>query len=137
MSIDNTHITVVSMPNRASGSDAWVAWHEQLKKYLGKKQANIIWLKAWQRRKGQNASSNALRQYMKKQDVEIDKSTLESLSDFKSNALDYIGDFYTAGKFLTIALGVIVVGGTGMIIYNLAKDPNKTIDIASKAMLKK
>ena len=35
------------------------------------------------------------------------------------------------GKYLGIGLGVIVVGGLGLLVYNLAKDPEKAVRIGS------
>src|SRR3989304_7825161 len=114
-----------TIPNRQSSSASWIKWHETMKSRYGKKEANTLFLKAWDKRggAGSSASTNELREYMKDNDVVLDTTTLESITDTASKGLDGIGDFFTMGKYVAIAVGVIIVGGLGMLIFNIAKQP--------------
>ena len=121
------------IPTRTSSSSAWIEWHKTMKSRYGKKQANILFVKAWDKRAGAgtSASTNELREYMKKQEVTLDTSTLESVADTVSSGLDNIGGFFTVGKYFAIGTGIIIVGGLGMLVFNLVKNPNKTASTAA------
>jgi len=121
------------IPTRTSSSSAWIEWHKTMKSRYGKKQANILFVKAWDKRAGAgtSASTNELREYMRKQGVTLDTSTLESVADTVSSGLDGIGDFFTVGKYMVLGVGVILVGGLGILVFNLVKNPIKTASTAA------
>ena len=122
------------IPTKTSASQSWIEWHRAMRGRYGKKQANILFVKAWELRggAGTSASTNELRQYMADNDVVLDTTTMESVTDTAYAGLDSVGDFFTMGKYVTIALGVIVIGGLGMMVYNIAKQPLKAGGEASK-----
>lgn len=121
------------IPTRTSSSQAWIQWHKAMKSRYGKKQANMLFVKAWDVRAGAGtaASTNELREYMKKQGVNIDTTTFESVTDSISSGLDGIGDFFSMGKYFVIGIGVIILGGAGLLVYNLAKNPIKSASAAA------
>lgn len=121
------------IPNKQSGSAAWIQWHKALKNRYGKKQANALFVKAWDLRggAGTKASTVELRDYMKDNDVVLDTTTMEDIQDITSSGLDVIGDMFTMGKYFTIAVGVIVVGGLGILVYNIVKNPIKSASAAA------
>jgi hypothetical protein len=116
------------IPNKNSSSQSWIQWHKAMKSRYGLKMANILFVKAWDKRggAGSKGSTNELRDYMRENDVKLDTTALEDVIDTTSSGLDAIGGFFTMGKYMTIGLGVIVIGGLGMLVYNLAKSPIKS-----------
>lgn len=121
------------IPNKQSSSQSWIQWHKAMKSRYGKKQANALFVKAWDMRAGtgSSASTNELREYMKSNDVVLDTTSFEDVIDTTNTGLDFIGDFFTLGKYMTIGVGVIVVGGLGLLIYNIAKNPIKSASTAA------
>lgn len=121
------------IPTRNSSSQSWIQWHKAMKSRYGKKQANFLFVKGWDNRAGAgtNASTNELREYMKQNGVTLDSTTLESVTDSVSSGLDSIGDMFTVGKYLIIGTSVIIVGGLGLLIYNIAKQPIKAASTAA------
>lgn len=119
-----------SIPTASSKSESWIVWHKDLKKMFGKKKANSIWLYAWSKRGGVNATGNTdeLRGYMKGQGVNITTTTLNEITD-------------TIGDVLGFGLGigkVILIGGlsiTGLILLGilvkLFRNPNQKLNITA------
>jgi hypothetical protein len=56
--------------------------------------------------------------------------------DFGGGAMDFVGNFFQAGQVLAIGLGVIIVGGIGLAIYNIARKPNDTIGVITTSAVK-
>jgi hypothetical protein len=81
--------------------------------------------------RGSSASTNELREYMKSNGVVLDTTTFEDVNDSINTGLDFMGDVFTVGKYMTLAVGVIVVGGLGLLIYNIVKDPIKSASTAA------
>lgn len=123
---------ISSIPQYNSGFEAWINWYDSLKQNFGKKQAKSLWIKAWKIRGNSSANTNELRTYMKKQGVSIDKSAWDSAVDTAVSAGDFFGDVAGVGKYVGIGVAVIVVGGLGLAIFNIAKRPAESIGTAIK-----
>lgn len=121
-----------SIPTVNSKSEAWIQWHKDLKSNFGKKTANSLWVKSWGVRGNPSANTSDLREYLEKQGIKIDKSAYDSLVDTGSGITDFFGDIFHFGKVGGMVLGGILIVGTGMVIYNLAKDPAKSIGTTLK-----
>lgn len=119
----DVHPATLGIPNKSSSGDAWETWHKTLKGAMGKKQANIIWLKAWNMRagKGSSASTSSLRSYMSEQGVELDKTTIESIGDTASGGIDFVGDVLKTGTWIGVGLVTVVVIGLGIAIIGIAR----------------
>lgn len=130
-----THPVVATMPTKASSGATWKEWHILLKKTLGKKNANITWIKAWDLRGGKNssASTSELREYMKSQGVELDKTTIQSISDFGGDVMDFFGGAFNVGKWIFLIVVGIVVGGLALLIWGLLKNPIKSLHAVGDA----
>lgn len=128
---------VNSIPSYNANFEEWIQWHKDLKSNFGKKVANSLWVKAWKIRGVDSANTNELRTYMDKQGVKIDKSAWDSVVDAGADITDAFGTAFQVTKFVGIGLAVIVVGGLGMIIFNLAKDPAKAIGVGARAFVTK
>lgn len=126
----------LNIPQIGSKSEAWMAWHKSLKSNFGKANANILWVKAWQKRGNPSANTNELRTYMDSQGIKIDSSAWNKITDLGAN----IGDLWSAsmkvGQYTVIAIIIIILGGAGMIIFNLAKQPAESIGLAARAAIK-
>mgnify|MGYP001590210215 CR=1 FL=1 len=115
---------ILNIPNKSSEGSAWIQWHKVLKSNFGKKEANALFLKAW-RMQGDTykANTNELREYLGKNGIDIEKNILSSIYDTGDDILDSIGGLLNIGKYAAIAVGVIVIGGLAMAVYNIAKNP--------------
>jgi len=128
---------VNSIPSYNAKFEEWIQWHKDLKSNFGKKIANSLWMKAWKIRGNSSANTNELRSYMEKQGIKFDKSAWDSVVDMGDNITDAFGTAFQVTKFVGIGLAVIVVGGVGMIVFNLAKSPAKNIGVAARAFVTK
>lgn len=124
-----TPATIENIPNRSSQGQEWLQWHKDLKSRYGKKRANSIFIRAWGLRGKENSSANTsqLRDYLKGQGIQLETSTISSLYDAAADVGDFFGDIFVVGKYIGIGLGVILVGGIGMLIFNIAKSPVEVI----------
>ena len=126
-----------SIPSYNAKFEEWIQWHKDLQSNFGKKIANGLWTKAWKIRGNSSANTNELRSYMDKQGVKFDKSAWDSVVDVGDNITDAFGTAFQVTKFVGIGIAVIVVGGLGMIVFNLAKSPAKNIGVAARAFATK
>jgi len=131
----NTHPVIANMPRKTSSGADWIEWHKLLKRTLGKKNANVTWIKAWDLRggKGSSASTSDLRNYMKDEGIVVDKTTLQSATDFGGDVLDKIGSAFTVGKWIFLIVIGIIVGGLALLVWGLLKDPIKSISATGQA----
>lgn len=132
------HPAVQGMPTKNSGGDEWIQWHKDLKRSMGKKLANTVWLKAWGQRagKGSSASTIDLRGYMKEQGVNIDTTIFESIEDEFSDGIDFFGDLFKTGTWFAVGLGAVVVVGIGIAVINIAKQSGGIAQDAAKGYAK-
>ena len=115
-----------NIPTASSESQEWIQWHKDLKKIFGKKKANSIWTYAWSKRGGVDAKANSLNlsNYMEKQGVDIDRTTVAEIGEFLDDARK---GFMSTGKWILIIGGGIVAIILLKILTDLIKDPNKSV----------
>lgn len=118
------HAAVRNIPMKTSSGDSWIEWHKTLKRAMGKQQANVVWLKAWYMRAGtgSSASTSALRSYMEDNDVDINKTTMETVGDSVSGGLDFVGDIFKTGTWIGVALISVIGVGLGIAVINIARN---------------
>ncbi len=138
MAILNAKIDPVqATPPVGSDSSAWVAFHRYLKRRYGARTANSMWSLAWKKRGSSAANTHDLRTYMSSQGLEIDAGTFGSIKDsalaVTDGISDIFGDLYGIGKWATIGVLVVVIGGAGFLIYNVVRRPEKYAKIAASA----
>ena len=121
------------IPNMQSSSQAWIQWHKAMKSRYGLKEANTLFVKAWDLRggAGSSASTNELRTYMKDNGVTLDTTSIEDVVDTTQSGLDSLGNMFTMGKYVAIGVGVIVLGGAALLVFNIAKQPIKAASAAA------
>ena len=110
----------MTLPKVDSESQDWILWHKALKKRFGKKEANMIWAKAWSKRAGAGSapSTVTLRNYMEKQGVEIDTTLAEGFGDFADDIGGFFGGMFGTLKWIALG-GLIIVGG--VVVYSVVK----------------
>ena len=69
---------------------------------------------------------------MAKQGITVETTSMESATDWGSSVADFYGGQLTMLKYVGYAVLVIVIGGAGMLIFNVAKDPIKAAGTAAK-----
>ncbi len=131
----NTHPVIANMPKKTSSGADWIEWHKLLKRTLGKKNANVTWIKAWDLRGGKNsgASTSALRDYMKEEGIIVDKTTLQSVTDFGGDVGDFFGGVFNVGKWIFLITVGIIVGGLALLVWGLLKNPIKSLNAVGDA----
>lgn len=124
----NTDPTL-NKPDRTSDSNAWLQWYKDLKDNFGRKLAVSAWTNWWGQQGG-IALSHDTRDYLAKQGIEVDATGLAKITDVADDIFGEIGSFFQMGKIATIAVLAIVLGGVGMLVFNIAKSPIATIKAA-------
>lgn len=117
----------LNIPGLKSSDQQWIQWHKDLKDTFGKKMANSLFLAYWEKRQSYSANTHDLRTYATGQGFKIDGDILSGITDAGFSVTDSIGDILKVGKWVGIGLAVILVGGIGLLVYNVAKDPGKII----------
>lgn len=118
-----------NIPTARSSTSEWIVWHKSLKQMFGKKEANKIWLYAWSKRGGidSDANTNELSNYLEKNGIDIERSTLDNIGEGIS---DFSSGVFTFGKWLLIIplgiAGVVML----FILVQLFRNPNKTVGTA-------
>lgn len=126
--MDYSKIDVVKLiPSQQSTGEAWETWHRSLRKRFGKKNANMIFLKAWEMRggAGTDASTVALRNYMKDQGVTLETTTFEGIQDSVSDIGEYVGSFLRLGIGFNVVITIAAFVGLYVGYRILNKKENK------------
>jgi hypothetical protein len=125
-----------SIPDTTSDASAWIQWHKELKNRYGKKTANHLWMLAWKNSGTTGVlgvSTADLRAYMEKQGVILDKNALASAQDTALGVFSKVGDIFQIGEYAAIGILIVIIGGSALLIYNLAKKPEVLGKIAKAA----
>lgn len=123
-----------NIPTNSSSDVVWISWYDALRKTFGKKRANALFTANWDAQNGFSSDANTsdLRKHLKdKGGLEIAGSTLGEVKDQLIGIGNFFGDTFVIGKYFGVALGVIVVGGIGMLVYNIAKKPESAIRVGT------
>ncbi len=117
------------VPTSNSTAQDWISWRTALGHFYGRKKANQIFTIAWSKRGGVNVKGNTteLREYLKGVGLSVETNGLQEIQDYAGDVAESIGDIFTIGKWTTIAVIVVGVGGLGMLIYAIAKKPERII----------
>ncbi len=121
-----------NIPQVNSPSESWIQWHKDLKSYFGDKVASSLFIKAWVIRGNAKANTSELRSYLEPEGIKISKDSWDSIVDAGSGVLSFGGDILKMGKYGAIAVGVILIGGIGLVIFNIAKNPAQAIGTTIK-----
>lgn len=114
-------------PSITSDAAQWIQWHKDLVDTFGKKTANSLFLAFWTKRKSSGANTTELRTYAQSQGFSIEGTAISGIIDGAYGFVDSIGDIFQVGKYVGIGVVVILVGGLGLLVYNVARNPAGTI----------
>jgi|TARA_B100001094_G_scaffold275984_1_gene283880 hypothetical protein len=109
------------IPTNQSSFSTWIEWHKSLKSCVGKSQANQLWMMNFD--KEMPGDSVELREYMEEQGVQLDRDVLDRLTDTGKGVFDFIGNSINFGSTISKIIVLIIVGGAGLMIYNIVKTP--------------
>jgi len=126
--------TIINVPKNNSSENVWITWYDALKSKFGRKKANSLFIANWdsQNGGGSDANTTTLRQHLQKKGrLDIKGGFAGEIKDKVFDVGNFLGDSITVGKYLGIGLGVVVLGGLGLFVYNLAKDPDKAVRIGT------
>ena len=120
-----------SIPSKESSAEEWISWYKNLRKTLGQDDANPLFVRVWNQRGTDEANTEALREYLAKYDVVIEKDLREAVWDTVTAPLDFLNWGKDIAKyfiyfwigFLSILALIILYA-----LYNVAKKPNETIN---------
>lgn len=129
-----SRVAIINVPKNNSSDIVWMAWYDALKSKFGRKRANTLFSANWdaQQGAGSDANSSKLRGHLRdKGKLEISGSVLGEIKDKALDLGDWIGDAFVMGRYVSYALGGILVCGIGLFVYNLAKDPDKAVRIGT------
>lgn len=118
--------SVKILPTKNSSDQEWLSWYLDLKNLIGTKKANRIFTMLWNNEDGYNSDANSvyLRDEMEGYGVEIAGGVIGDVADFFSTAKGYFGGFFTAGKWISIALAGVVVVSVGGLLLQIAFKPS-------------
>ena len=125
---------IINIPRNNSIDNVWITWYDALKSKFGRKKANSLFSANWdaQNGSGSDANTTTLRQHLQKVcKLDIKGSVAGEIKDKFFDVGNFLGDYITVGKYLGLGLGVILVGGVGLFVYNLAKDPDNAVRIGT------
>jgi hypothetical protein len=126
--------SIENIPSQNATDAQWIAWYKVLQPEVGRKEANILFLKAWNQRKGSGllgAASNtsALRDFLKTKGVDVQP---DGLLAYPVSAYEAVaGGIETAlgvGKWTFIGLSLIIIIPVAILLFNIAKNPRLLID---------
>jgi len=109
------------IPTNQSSFSTWIEWHKSLKSCVGKSKANQLWMLNFD--KEAPGDSVELREYMDSQGVQLDRDILDRTVDFGSGVAGFFGDSINFGSTISKIVVLIIVGGAGLMIYNIVKTP--------------
>lgn len=127
---------IQTLPDKNSTGDQWIQWHKALKRRYGKKQANSLFLLAWEKRKGSgnvltgsSANTQPLREYLSKEGINISgEGVMDYAADALDNFEDVFGGIFGAGKAAAIVIAIVILIPIALLLINVAKNPKLIVD---------
>jgi hypothetical protein len=121
---------IKNLPDRDSLDEEWISWRESLDVF-GKKQANLLFIKAWKKRSDKGnfivsgkANTERLRDYLEKRGIKIEKGIADYTVSFADEVEGFFKSALNMGKYTGIACGVVVLLIIMAVIYTLFKNPD-------------
>jgi hypothetical protein len=126
--------SIENIPSNSATDAQWIAWYEVLQPEVGRKEANILFLKAWNQRKnagilGASSNTSALRDFLKTKGVDVRPDGLLAypISAYEAVA-GGIETFFGISKWTFIIMATIVIIPVAILLFNIAKNPRLLID---------
>jgi hypothetical protein len=122
----------ILMPTATSKDVVWINWYNELKSEVGRNEAAIIFLKVWEKRGSSDANTRALRKLLDSDGISVDESVFNKAADLGGSISDSLSDVFKTGKVVTFAVIGISIIGLGLFVYNIAKSPDKLLNVIKK-----
>ena len=123
-----------TIPTKTSTTDDWINWHSQCRKMFGKKTANTLFLKAWEKRGNDKSNNRALRNYLEKYGLNLDASGWANASDKALDFTDMIGNVFRVGGYVAVGFGALILIAISIGIINMAVHPDKATEGATRGI---
>ncbi len=126
--------SIENIPSQSATDAQWIAWYKVLQGEVGRKEANILFLKAWNQRKnagllGAASNTSALRDFLKTKGVDVQP---DGLLAYPITAYEAVaGGLETAfgvGKWTLIILSLVIIIPVALLLFNIAKNPGLLVD---------
>lgn len=118
---------VLSVPRFGeTQAQVWAEWYKELRSNFGRKIANQLFVKAWSTRGTSAANQPYLRDELAKGGLTIDTSVWDDVVDKGGDVVDYVGDIFNMSKYTALVLLIILLGGVGLIVWNVSRKPAET-----------
>jgi hypothetical protein len=123
-----------NLPSVNSSDAQWIAWYKTMHGEIGKKNANVLFLRAWEKRKnagllGSSANTKTLRDFLSKYGIDVKP---DGVFAYPISAFEYaesaISTAFGIGKWSFIILALIVIIPVAMLLFNVAKNPKLLVD---------
>ena len=124
------------IPNQTATDAEWIAWYEILP--FSRKDNNLLFIRAWNKRKGKDAYSKVLHDKMKAYGVSITPDGLAaSVGAYVEGALDGVASALKVGTEIVVVVEVVAVVFTAALLWRILTPENvgKSLDIAAKTAL--
>ncbi len=122
------------LPSVNSTDAQWVSWYEILRDEVGKKNANNLFLRAWEQRKnegllGSKANTSYLRNFLSEKGIELfpdgvlayPVAAIDSLEGFAEGVFGF-------GKTTFIIIFSILILVLAVFLFNIARNPKIVVD---------
>ncbi len=122
------------LPSINSTDAQWVSWYEILRSDVGKKNANNLFLKAWEQRKnegmlGSKANTSYLRNFLSEKGIELSP---DGILAYPIAAIDSLEGFaegvFGFGKTTFIIVLSITIVILAVFMFNIARNPKMIVD---------
>lgn len=122
-----------TIPTASSSAEEWIAWHQALKNWFSKKEANFYWTRFWNQRAGSgtDADVHSLRSYMQSQGVDVVTTTGGEITDGVMTVVDFTGDTIKWTRGILIG-GVILT--LGIVAYYFFMQTRQGKSVGDMAM---
>ena len=127
------------IPSLDSPDIQWIAWHKMLSKGYGLERANSAFIVAFAYLAGSGAKTNRLKDYCATQGLKIDVNLLRDAGRIIGNAEESIGGvfhriggIFRTSRTIIIILIILILIPVFMLLFNVARDPAKSIGAAAK-----
>ncbi len=123
-----------SLPSVNASDVQWIAWYEVMRPEVGKKNANMLFLKAWNQRKnegllGSKANTQSLRSFLEDQGINM---APDGILAYPIAAIDAVEGFvegaFGIGKWSFIIVFVLLFIIVAVFLFNIARNPKLIVD---------
>lgn len=120
---------LLNVPTKSSNANVWIAWHKGLKSKFGKKNANLLFLSAFEKRGDSDdffktLVTEEMADYFKGEGITLEQGSLSRLKGVWTDTSDFFSDVAKAGMITTFVVGGVLVLSVGIFVINIARTAN-------------